>query len=290
MPPTFLGYSGLYGNASFLSSVDLAADGSLSIAALGDDARPAEKLVYAGSGVFISADGNKQMSFVTEPNGHTYIRRVAHQDVPGLGLVAITEYSMQKLAPVEVDESTRKAWRERDGVNYYPVNEKFSSQYYAQPGNAMTISLSKEQPGYVGTLQIINENNAVSPMQIPGMGGRDLVDLTFCVQDGREYMKATNMVYVSEKSMDVLPTGQSATYTIGPDGYAIWHRITGVGDKKTIIVNVPRQGSFAVYENGKCIEFSWITGHSEARLPAEGMIVFAGAPGAVFEVSLETAE
>jgi len=53
---------------------------------------------------------------------------------------------------------------------------------------------------------------------------------------------------------------------------------------------VPMQGSFAVYENGKCIEFSWITGHSEARLPAEGMIVFAGAAGAVFEVSFETAE
>jgi len=290
MPPTFLGYSGLYGNASFLSSVDLAADGSLSIAALGDDAGPAEKLVYAGGGLFTSAEGNKQMSFVAESNGHTYIRRVAHQDVPGLGLVAITEYSMQKLAPAEVDEITLRAWRERDGVSYYPVNEKYSSQYYAQPGNAMTISLSKEQPGYVETLQIIDENNAVSPMQIPGMGGRDLEDLAFYMQDGTEYMKAGNVVCISEKNMDILPTGQSGTYTIGPDGYAIWHRITGVGDNKTIIVNVPRQGSFAVYENGKCIEFSWITGHSEARLPAEGMIVFAGAAGAVFEVSFETAE
>jgi len=51
---------------------------------------------------------------------------------------------------------------------------------------------------------------------------------------------------------------------------------------------MPEQASFAVYAEGKCIDFSWITGHREAQLPAEGLIMFVGAPGTVFEVSFGT--
>ena len=64
-----------------------------------------------------------------------------------------------------------QAWRERDGVRYYIVNEKFSSQYYADPEVAVVVLLSKEQPGYVGDRQIIDENTAVSPIQIPEWAG-----------------------------------------------------------------------------------------------------------------------
>jgi CubicO group peptidase (beta-lactamase class C family) len=288
MPPTFMAYSGLYGSATVLNSVDIFADGRLTIATLGDDTKPPETLVYVGDGVFASADGIKRMNFVTESNGHTYIRRVAEQEVPGLGPLALTDHFVQKLAPVGIDEATLNAWYARDGVSYYPVSEKFSSQGYAQPDAPVTVGLSKEQPGYVGTLQIIDANRAVSPIQIPGMNGRDLIDLTFHVQDGVEYVKAVGVLYMSEKSFAVLATDQAATYTIGPDGHGLWYRIVDAGNDKTIIVNMPEQASFAVYAEGKCIDFSWITGHREAQLPAEGLIMFVGAPGTVFEVSFGT--
>lgn len=183
-----------------------------------------------------------------------------------------------------------QAWRERDGVRYYIVNEKFSSQDDADPEVAVVVLLSKEQPGYVGDRQIIDENTAVSPIQIPGMGGRDLTDYMFYVQDGKEYMKMSNILLINEKGVGELPIVERAEYTIGPDGHAMWFRITDAGDDKEIIVDMPEERSFAVYAEGQCIGLSCITGHREARLPNEGMIAFVGAVGTVFDVRIETVE
>ncbi|MEA4884383.1 MAG: hypothetical protein VB144_12165 [Clostridia bacterium] len=115
------------------------------------------------------------------------------------------------------------------------------------------------------------------------------MDLVFCVQDGKEYVKASNMIAVSEKNIDVLPTEGDATCTISPDGYAVWYHIAPTDAGKTIHVKTPEHGSFAVYENGKCTEFSWSSGHDTATLPAGGMIVFAGDPGVTFEMSFSPA-
>ncbi|MEA4884384.1 MAG: serine hydrolase domain-containing protein [Clostridia bacterium] len=164
MPPTLLGHSGLYGGGSSLVRVDIAADGSLTITTLGDDAPPAETLIYIGDGVFAAASGGKRVSFVTESNGHTYAKREVYINIPGLGHTVVTDYYMQKLAPVVLEESVQRAWSLRDGIAYYPVNEKFSSQAYTIPDAMIRISLSKEEPGYMRTLQIVDASTAMSPL------------------------------------------------------------------------------------------------------------------------------
>lgn len=298
IPPTMLEYSGLYAGELTMNSVDLSPDGSLSIVELGDSAPPAEIYAHIGDGVFVSARGDKYLNFVRESNDRTYIRRVWYLNIPGLGHTAMNDYIMQKLAPVAaaaMSDSIREAWLAREG-HYYPINEKYSSLPYLVFGAMMEISISAE-PGYVGTWQIVDENNAVSSIKIPGLASRDLTDIAFYTQDGCEYLKSGDMIYIGEKDIPVLATTVTSSPgrtigPIGPDGYAIWYRIADVGGGGAvkIVVDVPMQGAFAIYEGAECTEFSWITGHNEAILPAEGMIVFAGDPGVVFAVSFQAVE
>ncbi len=284
MPPTLLGHSGLYGSEKGLLTVDISADGRLTVTPLGDDARPAATYTYTAEGVFVSDDGNTHVSFVTESNGHTYSRRVAFIDIPGLGHTVITEYFAQKLGPVALADDVLTAWRARDGVSYYVVSDKLTSQMYADEP-AFRVSVSKEEPGYVGTLQIVDAHTAASHLQIPGFAGRDLADLVFYEHDGKEYLKMSDSISISEKSIDYLPVEGDAVCTIGSDGYAAWYRIAPADEGRTISVKLPEHGSFALYEDGKCREFSWVTGNSAAILPPSGMIVFIGDPGATFEIS-----
>ena len=284
MQPTLLGHSGLYGGEEGLLTVDISADGRLTVTALGEGASRAATYTYTAEGVFVSEDGSAQMSFVTESNGHTYIKRVAFINIPSLGHTVITDYFAQRLQPLALEEDVLNAWRARDGVSYYVVSDKFTSQVYIA-GPSLRVSVSKEEPGYVGTLQIVDAHTAASPLQIPGFAGRDLADLVFYEHDGKEYLRMSNSISISEKNMDYLRCEGVSVYTIAPDGYAVWYRIAPADAGRTISVKLPEHGSFALYEDGECREFSWVTGNNTATLPQSGMIVFAGDPGATFEIS-----
>ena len=54
-------------------------------------------------------------------------------------------------------------------------------------------------------------------------------------------------------------------------------------------VTLPAQGAFAVYdEKGAVVNYSLVSGSNEVKLPANGAVVFAGAPGSAFGITLRT--
>lgn len=53
-------------------------------------------------------------------------------------------------------------------------------------------------------------------------------------------------------------------------------------------VTLPAQGAFVVYdEKGAVVNYSLVSGSNEVKLPANGAVVFAGAPGSAFGITLQ---
>jgi hypothetical protein len=94
-------------------------------------------------------------------------------------------------------------------------------------------------------------------------------------------------IFISAANISQLPTGQSEC-VIAENGYAEWFAIGVDLQGKSLSVNLPKDASFSVYDSeGSCV-FSSVTGMLEdVVLPADGLVVFAGLPGAVVEWSAQ---
>nr|WP_234405571.1 hypothetical protein [Paenibacillus sp. IHBB 10380] len=248
---------------------------------------PDEIYYYSADGTFRSADGNRMISFVTEENGRTYLWLRRYHSFPGLGQIAISMYSAEKLQPQDLPAGTIEAWIKRDGKKYYLLNEKYTSISYL---TSITIHLnvSKQFPGYVLDKRITGPNSAISELQIPGINGRDLSSYTFFTQEGVEYLNLGGIILVNEDAVKPFNFAKKSIVTIPPDGYAQWYTISDKDGSKAIKVNMPSNASFAVYDAmGSCTYFSIIGGKEQVELPAGGSIVFAGDAGTKFEISAQ---
>ncbi|KOY16053.1 hypothetical protein, partial [Paenibacillus xylanivorans] len=57
---------------------------------------------------------------------------------------------------------------------------------------------------------------------------------------------------------------------------------------KTMTVKLPKNGAFAVYdEEGLCVNYTIVSGNNKVTLPKSGTIVFAGAPGSEFKITMK---
>ena len=83
-------------------------------------------------------------------------------------------------------------------------------------------------------------------------------------------------------------TGGKTACTIQPDGYARWYKIGDNADGKTLTVQMPENAGFWAYDaKGTLVASSVLWGDESAKLFRNGMIVFAGDPGARFELSFQ---
>lgn len=288
MPESLMEYSGIYGAYIGTFNIDINEGGVMSVTSEQSlDNYSAEIYEYSADGTFRSADGNTMISFVTEENGRAYewLRRYA--SFPGLGQVAISMSSAEKLQPQDLPTKTKKAWMQRDGKKYYLMNEKYTSLLYlVLPPTELNVS--EQLPGYVLDKRITSPNSAVSELQIPGMNGRDLSGLTFFTQEGVEYLDQGGRIFVNEDAVKPINVAKKSIVTIPPDGYAKWYKISDKDGDKIVKVNMSSNASFAVYDaKGTCIYFSVIGGKDQVELPAGGSIVFAGDAGTKFELSAQ---
>lgn len=97
MPENLLKHAGIYGMTNQLIQVDISKAGEMTVSMQMPE-YPAEKYVYTADGSFISADGNTKVSFVTEENGCTFLWSRLYISLPGLGQMALSHYSGEKLA------------------------------------------------------------------------------------------------------------------------------------------------------------------------------------------------
>jgi hypothetical protein len=199
----------------------------------------------------------------------------------------MSEYNAEKLQSQDLPTKTKEAWIKRDGKKYYLVNEKYTSFLYLLfPPTQLNVS--KQLPGYVLDKRITGPNTAVSELQIPVMGGRDLSSLTFFTQNGVEYLKQGGYILIHEDAVIPINVDKKPIVTIPSSGYAKWYTIRDKDGGKTVKVSMSSKASFAVYNaEGTCIYFSVIGGKDQVELPAGGSIVFAGDAGTKFDISAQ---
>ncbi|WP_173617545.1 hypothetical protein [Brevibacillus sp. DP1.3A] len=88
----------------------------------------------------------------------------------------------------------------------------------------------------------------------------------------------------------IAPTGATAA-SVAPavaDSQGL-EKIAAEAIGKTITVKLPKEGSFAVYdkEGEYPLNYSIVSGNNKVTLPKSGTMVFTGAPGSEFQVTIK---
>ena len=94
-----------------------------------------------------------------------------------------------------------------------------------------------------------------------------MADIEILNLAGKEYLISNDYIYMKEKDRVDLYAGQNAICTIREDGYARWYTVNQNDTGKTMIVDLPENGSFAVYNEESCIYFSVVDGNKSVVLP-----------------------
>ena len=180
------------------------------------------------------------------------------------------------------------AWESISTVSILPMNEPYNSQMYLALADSAATETPESVPGYIGAARIVDETTAVSEIQVPGVGSRDGVDYTLEDRDGVLWIDAKGSLYMDAAAAPTLFTGSGWAYsTIRDDGYARWYRV-GAAAGRTMTVQVPEDAGFWVYDgSGQVTASSVLWGDTSATLPADGLIVFAGDPGARFHLRFQ---
>lgn len=287
MPDNMSEFAGYYGVTNQQMKVDIK-DGELSITVPMMPDYPAEKYVYTADGTFVSADGSIKVSFVKEKNDRIYLWVRQYVSIPGLGQMALSQYSAEKMEANPLSKETAAAWAKREGETFYPLNEKFTSLMYFITKPTVEINSKSGLEGYLIDKKIIDADTAVSQHQVPAIGSRDTSEFRFYKEKGVEYLEGAGSLFISGKHVKPLYKGKKSTVTLQADGYAKWYTVPEAAAGKNMTVTLPAQGAFAVYdEKGTVVNYSVVSGSNEVKLPANGAVVFAGAPGSAFGITLQ---
>lgn len=285
MPEDLIQDSGIYMNNMSAFKVEITTEGALNLEMCNVPATK-QTFNYTQEGNFVGADGAR-VEVVEETNGEKYLWVRGNASIPGIGTLPVSEYQLQKVEPNLVPEEVMSAWNKRVGRVYYLANEKYSSQMYMQLPITY-IGFNPEAPGYIGTNKIVSETEAVAHVQIPGMGGRDLSDITMYEVDDMEYMKYGASIFVDGASAVELANVKEAICTIGEEGYTRWFKVPSTLAGKTITLTIPSHSAVMVYDqNGMNVENTYLTGNIEITLPEGGTVGFVGEQGAQFIYKLK---
>lgn len=290
MPAEMKSYAGLYGTLGRTMQLEIK-DGQITLPAILDGIIPAQTYLYTGKKQFTSKDGSTIISFDQQTNGKTYIKVNTTVTFPELGQTSMVFYEYQKLSKNTVSSSVQKAWKARDGKNYYAVDEKINSSFYLAP-SILTKTLTVDaKNGYVNGDKIIDQNHAVNVVQIPVMTGRDTFDLEFVTENKVRYLKTVKQLYIPEDKIQPLSKNKSSKITIASNGHVQWFKIDKNTAGKTINVDYANNAGFVVYdEKGSIVQSSIINHKKSAVLPENGMIVFGGQAGDVFKITLSSSK
>ncbi|WP_339242460.1 serine hydrolase domain-containing protein [Paenibacillus sp. FSL R5-0517] len=288
MPKEISTYAGIYGSNNSVKKIEMNHAGKMTVSALTAPNNSAQEYTYTADGTFVNDKGTEKLKFVTEQNGRTYLWSRSYISMPGLGQLAFSEYTAEKLEANELSQDITASWEQREGKRYYVVNQKYTSTVYLHSSPILSFHMNEETPGYMTNSKIIGANKAVTDLQIPGMAGRDSKEIYFAEKNGVEYITAVGSIYASEEIVQSLYSGKQSVTTIQADGYAKWFSIPSTVNGKVMTVKLPSNGAFAVYDQkGICINHTVVSGKNEVVLPENGRIVFAGDVGSTFEISLK---
>ena len=285
MPQALTARSGCYASTVQAGEIDITADGVMKLNLNGAE----QTFTYRADGSFRDEENTALLRIVEEDNGQVYLYQHAYGAVEGLTGATSSEYILQRLPDAETDPSVLSAWREREGKVYLALNERYTSVMYPAGGLFAAVSLEGSPEGYMMGSRLVDENTAVSCTQIPGTGSRDSAAVTVSVIDGVEHLTLNGGLYRDAASIPEGSAAASSACTIQPDGYARWYSI-GSCAGRTMTVTVPENAGFCVYDGNMLLTAaSYAYGDTQVTLPETGFVVYAGAPGARFEIAMSPA-
>jgi len=294
LPEELLDSAGYYGSLT-LYQVELAEDGVLTMRYPATPVLPARTFYYHDDGTFRDEKGTSALRLVKEDNGQTYLYQWTFTNLSGLGGLPGSNYAAMKLPDNPVDPALQEKWESVMGGAVLPMNERYSSQVYASLGALLQVEPGEavqSAPGYIGALRIEDETHLRYAVQIPGNAGRDGADAEIRRDEKGTlwFYQSNGAVYMDMNVAPVLSTGTNgkAVCTIQSNGYARWYKIGDNADGKTLTVQMPEDAGFWAYDaKGNIIASSVLWGDESVKLVRKGMIIFAGDPGAKFELSFQ---
>ena len=288
MPAELLKNAGYYGSTSAPYQVSLTEDGKLTMHYLNYPTTiPDQTFTYHSDGTFRDATGTAYMSFVKEENGQVYLYQKTVSGLPGLGALPVSNYAAVKLPDNPLTPEVQAAWDDILTMGVLPMDEPYNSQTYATLADSAAGETPELVPGYMGSMRIVDAATALFEIQLPGVGGRDGLDYHVEDRDGVTWIIARGSAYMDASAVPELFTGSGTAYTtVQEDGYARWYTVSDSAAGKTMTVQLPKDAGFWVYDAaGQVTASSVLWNDTSVVLPEDGVLVFAGDPGARFHLS-----
>ena len=288
MPADLLKNAGYYGSTSAQYQVSLTEDGKLTMHYLNYPTTiPDQTFTYHSDGTFRDATGTAYMSFVKEENGQVYLYQKTVSGLPGLGALPVSNYAAVKLPDNPLTPEVQAAWDDILTMGVLPMDEPYNSQTYAALADSAAGETPELVPGYMGSMRIVDAATALFEIQLPGVGGRDGLDYHVEDRDGVTWIIARGSAYMDASAVPELFTGSGTSYTtVQEDGYARWYTVSDGAAGKTMTVQLPKDAGFWVYDAaGQVTASSVLWNDTSVVLPEDGVLVFAGDPGARFHLS-----
>lgn len=287
MPAELTAYSGLYGTVGTTLDINIQ-NGEIKLPALQGGLIPEQIYVYTGEGQFTSPDGSVKISFEKESNDKVYVKVLANITLPGLGQTVMNTYDYQKLEHQALDTATKEKWAARNGSKYYALDEKITSIFYLLPSMLIKNLTVDAENGYANGTRVVDPNYAENVAQIPVMNGRDAFDLQLYTKGDAEILIQDGQEYIAEDAIAPIFGGKTGITTIQANGQARWYAIDARSANKSLTVDSPDRGGYAVYNaKGEVVHFSVATHQQTTQLPEGGFIVFGGEAGDVFNIHLK---
>ncbi|HBU82788.1 MAG TPA: serine hydrolase [Paenibacillus sp.] len=287
MPTELTAYSGLYGTVGTTLNIDIK-NSEFKLPALQGGLIPEQGYVYTGEGKFTSPDGSVEVRFEKERNDKVYVKVQSNITFPGLGQTEMNTYNYQKLEQNPLEATTKAKWEARNGSKYYALDEKITSIFYLLPSMLIKNLSVDTENGYTNGTKVIDPNNAKNVVEIPVMNGRDAFDLQLYTKNGAEVLIQDGQEYIAEDAITPIFAGKTGVTTIPSNGQARWYAIDSRSANKSLTVDSPESGGYAVYnDKGEVVHFSVATNQQSTQLPKGGFIVFGGEVGDVFKIQLK---
>lgn len=307
VPDDLLKYGGWYAGRDMME-VEIKKNGTLSLSSRGLKEGITQTYQYGNDGRFygISGDylntmgelergsngkiGRTALEFLTDGQGKTYLTAATYESYPGLGSTADYLPVAEKVEERQAEEALMEAWEERQGKEYYLVNETYSSTAYSTNFSAKVKVLSKPagyllfEQSMMAMARLTEADKAEFFLELPGQMGRDLYDYRIIRENGKEYLDSGSARMIADENLEMLPD-PGEDIIIGQDGEAIWFLTAG----QQVEIHVPEKGAFYVYNHGgremTCVSSSYVLEPGQnILLPRDGRIAFVGEPGVKFSL------
>lgn len=277
-------YEGYYANYGGIYRFNLSDEGILTYQnAYFEGSDQAASMIYVGDGQFMDASGTMMMYFM-EQNGNVYLNVKGSSELPGLGTLSEHSYFLQKIEMSELSGSVAKAWEARQEKGYLGVLNKYTSQVVA---SAMPVTSVASKGNYISCYRIVDANTAVAEIEIPMAGSRDVGEITMFKEDGIEYMKLNDNLFVSEDAVKNVRRDKF-TVRINDKGYNQYYYFEPEYAGKTMTIEVPEYAGYVIYDvNGMTVANHIYMKEDTVELGAGGYILFLGDAGARFKVEIK---